>query len=91
MVIMVITGGKGTLTGPVVGGIIFGLLPEALRSAQIGPEIQWIIYGVLMVLIVYFLPAGIVPALSGWRRSRQASAPATQNAAAPLPSAGPVR
>ena len=27
MVIMVITGGKGTLAGPVVGGLIFGLLP----------------------------------------------------------------
>jgi branched-chain amino acid transport system permease protein len=68
MVIMVITGGKGTLAGPVVGGLIFGLLPETLRSLQIGPEIQWIVYGVLMVLVVYFLPAGIVPALSGWGR-----------------------
>ncbi len=28
MVIMVVTGGKGTLAGPVVGGIIFGLMPE---------------------------------------------------------------
>jgi branched-chain amino acid transport system permease protein len=91
MVIMVITGGKGTLTGPVVGGIIFGLLPEALRSAQIGPEIQWIIYGVLMVLVVYFLPAGIVPALTGWWQSRQVSAPAPEHVAAPQPSAGTVR
>jgi branched-chain amino acid transport system permease protein len=63
MVIMVITGGKGTLMGPIVGGLIFGLLPEGLRAAAIRPELQWIVYGVLMVLIVYFLPAGIVPAL----------------------------
>jgi branched-chain amino acid transport system permease protein len=83
MVIMVITGGKGTLAGPVVGGAIFGLLPEMLRSAQIGPEIQWVIYGVLMVLVVYFLPAGIVPALSGWRPARQA---APDPAAPPQPS-----
>ena len=27
MVIMVVTGGKGTLAGPVVGGLIFGILP----------------------------------------------------------------
>ena len=33
MVIMVVTGGKGTLAGPVVGGVIFGLLPEMLRAA----------------------------------------------------------
>jgi branched-chain amino acid transport system permease protein len=63
MVIMVITGGKGTLLGPIVGGLIFGLLPEGLRALQIKPELQWIVYGVLMVLVVYFLPAGIVPAL----------------------------
>jgi branched-chain amino acid transport system permease protein len=63
MVIMVVTGGKGTLAGPVVGGLIFGLLPEALRGTA-PPEVQWIIYGVGIILIVFFLPRGIVPALS---------------------------
>ena len=67
MVIMVISGGKGTLAGPIVGGLIFGLLPEVLRAFAIKPEVQWVIYGILMVLIVYFLPEGIVPAVrSGW-------------------------
>ena len=70
MVIMVVTGGKGTLAGPVVGGIIFGLLPETLRAFEIGPEIQWVIYGVLMVLVVYFLPEGIVPAVRNWWQGR---------------------
>ena len=65
MVIMVITGGKGTLSGPIIGGIIFGIAPDVLRElAQ--PEIQWIIYGALMVAIVFFLPNGIVPALGSW-------------------------
>jgi branched-chain amino acid transport system permease protein len=68
MVIMVVTGGKGTLAGPIVGGLIFGLLPEGLRAAAIPPETQWIVYGVLMVLVVYFLPQGIVPALAKHRR-----------------------
>jgi branched-chain amino acid transport system permease protein len=71
MVIMVITGGKGTLAGPLVGGLIFGLLPEVLRAFSIPPEIQWVIYGALMILIVYFLPEGIVPALSRWWRGRR--------------------
>ncbi len=72
MVIMVVTGGKGTLTGPLVGGAIFGFMPEVLRAMAIQPEVQWIIYGVLMVLVVYFLPEGIVPAikrsLASWKR-----------------------
>ena len=62
MVIMVVTGGKGTLLGPIVGGFIFGLLPEFLRDAA-RPEVQWIIYGVAMIVIVTFLPQGIVPAV----------------------------
>jgi branched-chain amino acid transport system permease protein len=74
MVIMVITGGKGTLAGPIVGGIIFGLLPEALRTLEVPPEIQWVTYGVLMILVVYFLPEGIVPALRNWWRGRRAAA-----------------
>jgi branched-chain amino acid transport system permease protein len=71
MVIMVVTGGKGTLAGPVVGGLIFGLLPETLRALAIPPEAQWIAYGVLMVLVVFFLPEGIVPAVQQWWQRRQ--------------------
>jgi branched-chain amino acid transport system permease protein len=76
MVIMVITGGKGTLAGPIVGGLIFGILPVFLRDVA-EPETQWIIYGAIMILIVYFLPDGIVPAVRGWAeglRSRRVTA-----------------
>ena len=69
MVIMVITGGKGTLVGPIIGGIIFGILPEVLREVA-SPEVQWIIYGVFMIAIVFFLPKGIVPALTAWWADR---------------------
>ena len=70
MVIMVVVGGKGTLAGPIVGGLIFGILPEGLRSLQIQPELQWVAYGVLMILIVSILPSGIVPALARWWNDR---------------------
>jgi branched-chain amino acid transport system permease protein len=60
MVIMVIVGGKGTLAGPVVGGLLFGLLPEVLRGV-VSPEIQWMIYGVLMIAVLVFMPKGVVP------------------------------
>jgi branched-chain amino acid transport system permease protein len=85
MVIMVVTGGKGTLAGPVVGGIIFGLMPEMLRAAQIKPEVQWVTYGVLMVLVVYFLPQGIVPALRDWWNGRRTGDPPTGARAAVEP------
>jgi branched-chain amino acid transport system permease protein len=62
MVIMVITGGKGTLAGPVVGGLIFGLMPVALRPVM-APEAQWIAYGCALIVILFLMPRGIVPAL----------------------------
>ncbi|MFZ4409261.1 MAG: branched-chain amino acid ABC transporter permease [Paracraurococcus sp.] len=69
MVIMVVTGGKGTLWGPVVGGLIFGLIPDLLRG-RAAPEAQWVLYGAAMILFVMFLPRGIVPAVAGlWRRA----------------------
>jgi branched-chain amino acid transport system permease protein len=67
MVIMVITGGKGTLAGPVVGGFIFGFLPVVVRAFA-APELQWILYGALMIMIVFLLPEGIVPAVERWIR-----------------------
>jgi branched-chain amino acid transport system permease protein len=65
MVIMVITGGKGTLAGPIVGGLIFGFIPVIARSFA-APEVQWILYGLFMILIVFVLPQGIVPAIEKW-------------------------
>ena len=65
MVIMVITGGKGTLAGPIVGGAIFGAIPVIVRSFA-APEVQWILYGAFMIAIIFVLPQGIVPALERW-------------------------
>jgi branched-chain amino acid transport system permease protein len=67
MVIMVVAGGKGTLTGPVVGAVLFTVLPEALREAT-SWQWQMVLYGVLLILTIVFLPKGIVPAVAGWRR-----------------------
>jgi branched-chain amino acid transport system permease protein len=74
MVIMVITGGKGTLAGPVVGGLIFGFVPDGLRALAIAPEVQWIVYAVLMVCVVFFLPQGIVPAVQRYIPARRVPA-----------------
>ena len=56
MVIMVVAGGKGTLAGPVVGALLFTVLPEALREAMAW-QWQMLAYGVVLVLLVFFLPA----------------------------------
>ena len=62
MVIMVIAGGQGTLAGPVVGALLFTALPEALREAMAW-QWQMLAYGVILIVCVFFLPRGIVPAI----------------------------
>ena len=62
MVIMVVAGGKGTLAGPVVGAVLFTVLPEALRAAT-SWQWQMLLYGILLVGVLFFMPEGIVPAL----------------------------
>ncbi len=64
MVIMVVAGGQGTLAGPVVGALLFTALPEVLREAM-SWQWQMLAYGVLLVLLVFFLPRGIVSSFGG--------------------------
>ncbi|HSW15823.1 MAG TPA: branched-chain amino acid ABC transporter permease [Ramlibacter sp.] len=87
MVIMVVTGGKGTLAGPIVGGVIFGVLPVGLRAVA-APEAQWVVYGIAMVLIVFFLPRGIVPAVCDFWDRKTGRAARHQRVTA-TPASGP--
>jgi branched-chain amino acid transport system permease protein len=67
MVIMVVAGGKGTLAGPIVGAVLFTALPEVLRAAT-SWQWQMLLYGILLVAVLFFMPRGIVPTLGGGRR-----------------------
>jgi branched-chain amino acid transport system permease protein len=70
MVIMVISGGKGSFAGPIVGGLIFGLMPVFLRPIM-APEAQWIAYGGVLIVILFLLPRGIVPSLARLQSRRR--------------------
>lgn len=56
LLVMVILGGSGTLWGPVLGAIVFTVLPEALRMA---PEVRSLLYGILLLGFVLFMPNGM--------------------------------
>jgi branched-chain amino acid transport system permease protein len=64
-------GGAGTLTGPIVGAILIEPALELFKSwFQEGYQL---IYGLLLVLVVLFLPEGIVGSLAAWWRRKRAS------------------
>ena len=58
-IIYSITGGLGTLAGPIVGTIVVTLLWDGLNSLGL-TYARFIIIGVLLVLIIIFLPRGLV-------------------------------
>jgi branched-chain amino acid transport system permease protein len=64
MVIMVVAGGKGTLGGPIVGAVIFTVLPETLRALT-SWQWQMLLYGLLLIGTLFFMPRGIVPTIMG--------------------------
>lgn len=57
MLIMVIFGGLGSITGSYLGAILLTILPELLRGLM---EYRMLIYGVLMVAMMLLKPDGIL-------------------------------
>jgi branched-chain amino acid transport system permease protein len=67
VLMMVIIGGIGTLVGPVLGAMVFLLIQEILSSYTE----QWMIFtGAIFVLMVIFLPGGLVGAVRTWIEGR---------------------
>jgi branched-chain amino acid transport system permease protein len=67
-----IVGGPGTLLGPVLGSLVLTPLSELTRSLIRGrPGVDVMVYGAVLVVVVTFLPGGLVGA---WRRIRRSAA-----------------
>jgi branched-chain amino acid transport system permease protein len=67
-VIMVILGGAGTVAGPLFGALILIAINETLWSHF--PEIHTLFFGAVIVVVVLFLPRGILWLFNhpgGWR------------------------
>jgi ABC-type branched-subunit amino acid transport system permease subunit len=65
--IIVIIGGAGSFWAVVVAGAAMVVLPEALRFSN---ELRMVIYGVVLVVVMMFMPSGI----SGWLEQRRITA-----------------
>jgi branched-chain amino acid transport system permease protein len=57
MLLMLIIGGKGTMAGPVLGAVLFTIIPEYLRVAEI---YRLSIFGLLLMVAVIFMPRGMI-------------------------------
>lgn len=77
VVIMVVMGGMGSLTGSVIGAVIVTILPEALRGLQAytgGVDLRMVIYSLTLILLMILRPSGLLGSrewnqLRFWRRN----------------------
>jgi branched-chain amino acid transport system permease protein len=68
MVLMAIIGGRGTVAGPVLGAIVLVTLNEAAVTKLGSSELNIVFTGGFLLLVVIFLPRGIVGTLKKHRR-----------------------
>lgn len=84
MTMYMLVGGIGTLLGPLLGSIGVPWLTQYLQFLQ---DYRFIVFGPLLILLVIFLPHGVVGTYLGWK-ARNASRLANQAAASRKPAAG---
>ena len=58
ILLMPTIGGVGTVWGPVVGAVVYGLVNEQLFASF--PQFHLLLYGLLLILIILFEPGGVL-------------------------------
>jgi branched-chain amino acid transport system permease protein len=68
---MIVVGGLGSIPGVLIGVALLGLLPEVMRTTMRGLLIwQELVYGLILILAVMFMPRGIWGLIGGRRGAR---------------------
>jgi branched-chain amino acid transport system permease protein len=63
MVLMVIIGGRGTVAGPAVGAVLLVTLNEVAVSQFGSSELNIVVTGVILLVVLLFFPLGVVGTL----------------------------
>ncbi len=71
-VLMAIFGGMGQLYGPIIGAAIFGYLEEILITRF--PYYYMLVFGIILVVVILYLPKGFVGLIQKWRRGESGGA-----------------
>ena len=73
IVLSALLGGRGTLWGPVLGGFVVSIGTEVANVYGGGTDSRLLVLGVALVLVVLFLPRGVLPTVSAWLARRRAA------------------
>ena len=88
-VVWVAVGGRGTLTGAVLGAVLVNYAKTTFTSGLLAP--YWLfLLGGLFIAVTLLLPRGIVGTWRHWRAARRARSDAARSEAAAVPTAQPA-
>jgi len=71
LIVINVVGGMGGITGPILGSIFLVPLPEFLRGFV---EYQRVLYGLILILTLWFMPAGMLGVLNkilDWMKAKK--------------------
>jgi branched-chain amino acid transport system permease protein len=78
IVVMVVLGGMGSMSGALLAAVLLTALPELLRPLKelTGVDLRMVLYSLTLVLLMLFRPAGLMGRKElwqwdGWRRMRR--------------------
>jgi branched-chain amino acid transport system ATP-binding protein/branched-chain amino acid transport system permease protein len=72
LVLAALIGGRGTLWGPVIGGFVVAIANEVATTSSGGVSARVLIMGIILIVTVMFLPAGLLPTLNALLIRRRA-------------------
>jgi branched-chain amino acid transport system permease protein len=87
-VMMVLVGGLGTLLGPLVGTLLVTAITQSLQFLQ---DYRMVVFGPLLIVLLIFLPRGLVGTWRYWlarKQSRAAGAASATPIATPMAAPG---
>ena len=70
MLLVTIVGGMGTVFGPLIGSFFLDIVNEIARHFIDTPGVSLIVYGFILILIISFLPNGLVGLFRRTRKKR---------------------
>ena len=99
VVLACLLGGRGTIWGPVLGAFLIIPLNEVTIDVASGQGVRLFVFGLALMLVVLFLPRGVIPSIRAVLERRRAGAvPFERRSAvtnvpvsAPQPPAAPAR
>jgi len=65
MLLVTIVGGMGTVFGPLVGSFVLHMVTEVAKHLIESPGLSLIVYGFILILIIAYLPNGLIGLFKG--------------------------